>query len=213
MGTPGKPRHGFRNSRPPERQRRRDPLCFPNGRRDRLLRPAIHSARPAAVARRRERTTPATRSLMNSRKLPRPDQVKHLSEIECRFIMLARRQRAHSLRLLRRTKASACKNGNHAMMIVACAMALLATTANAQNSYSAPELFNQANTAQRANRLGRAILGYERARLISPNEPSIEQNLRIAREKARVNPPAIPAWQRLAYWLSFDGWALLGSSA
>src|ERR1043166_7552957 len=131
---------------------------------------------------------------MNSRKLPRPGQMKHLSEIERRFITLARRQRAHSLRLLKRIKASACKNGGLALTIVACVVALPATTASAQSSYSAPELFNQANTAQRADRLGPAILGYERARLLSPNESSIKQNLRIAREKAGVNPPTIPAW-------------------
>jgi hypothetical protein len=74
-------------------------------------------------------------------------------------------------------------------------------------------LFNQANAAQRADRLGPAILGYERARILLPNEPSIEQNLRIAREKAGVNVPVIPVWQRPVHWLGFDGWARLGSSA
>src|SRR5262249_33861096 len=86
---------------------------------------------------------------------------------------------------------------------------LLAT--KAQAGVSAPELFNQANAAQRADRLGPAILGYERARLLSPGELSIEQNLRIAREKAGVNAPAIPVWQRPSGWFGFDGWALLGS--
>ena len=79
--------------------------------------------------------------------------------------------------------------------------------------FLAPALFNQANAAQREERFGPAILGYERARLLSPNDSSIEQNLRIAREKAGVNAPAIPLWQRPAYLLSFDGWAIVGSSA
>jgi len=149
---------------------------------------------------------------MNSPKLPRPNQVKHLSEIERRFIMLARRQRARSLRLFKRINAAGCKNGSHALLIVACALVLLSTTASAESRYSAPGLFNQANAAQRGDRLGPAILGYERARLLSPNELSIEQNLRIAREKAGVNTPAIPVWQRPAHWLGFDSWALLGSS-
>jgi hypothetical protein len=150
---------------------------------------------------------------MNFQKLPRPNQVKHLSEIERRFIMLARRQRARDLRLFKRIKAAGCNNGSHALMIVVCAVALLATTASAESRHSAPGLFNEANAAQRGDRLGPAILGYERARLLSPNESSIEQNLRIAREKAGVNAPAIPAWQRPAHWLGFDSWALLGSSA
>jgi hypothetical protein len=150
---------------------------------------------------------------MNAQKLPRPDALKHFSQIERRFISLARQHRADYLRLLKRIRASICRNGRRTLMMTACAAALLATTANAQSSFSAPALFNQANAAQREGRLGSAILGYERARLLSPNESSIKQNLRIAREKAGVNAPAIPFWQRPAPWLSFDSWAVIGSSA
>src|SRR4029077_2896856 len=110
-------------------------------------------------------------------------------------------------------KRFVCTNGRRPLIIVACAVALLATTAHARSSFSASALFNQANAAQREDRVGPAILGYERARLLSPGESSIEQNLRLAREKAGVSAPAIPFWQRPAHWLSFDGWALLGSSA
>jgi hypothetical protein len=147
---------------------------------------------------------------MNSQKLPRGNALKNFSEIERKFVCLARRHRADYLRLLKRLKASASKNARP-LLIAACALGLLTTSAQA--GVSAPELFNKANAAQRADRLGPAILGYERARLLSPNESSLEQNLRIAREKAGVNAPAIPVWQRPAHWLGFDGWALLGSSA
>jgi uncharacterized protein YgiM (DUF1202 family) len=150
---------------------------------------------------------------MNSRKLPRGDALQPLSEIERHFICLAPGRRANYLRFLKRLKTSACKNGRLSLMITACAVALFATTANAQSSFSAPALFNHANAAQREERFGPAILGYEQARLLWPSEPSIEQNLRLAREKAGVNAPAIPLWQRPAYWLSFDGWAVIGSSA
>ena len=148
---------------------------------------------------------------MNSQKLPRGNALKNFSEIERTLVCLARRRRANYLRLLKQLKAPASKNGRRALLIGACAFGLLAT--NAQASVSAPELFNQANAAQRADRLGPAILGYERARLLSPSESSVEQNLRIAREKAGVNAPVIPVWQRPAHWLGFDDWALLGSSA
>jgi len=148
---------------------------------------------------------------MNSQKLPRGNALKNFSEIERRFVCLARRHRADYLRLLKQLKASASKNGRHALLIGACALGLLTTSAQA--SISAPELFNQANAAQRANRLGPAILGYERALLLSPSESSIEQNLRIARERAGVNAAAIPVWQRPAHWLGFDEWILLGSFA
>jgi hypothetical protein len=150
---------------------------------------------------------------MNCQKLPRADALQRLSEIERHFICLTRGRHANYLRFLKRLKTSACKNGRVALIITACAVALFTTTANAQSSFSAPALFNHANAAQREERFGPAILGYERARLLSPSEPSIEQNLRIAREKAGVNAPAIRLWQRPAYWLSFDGWAVVGSSA
>jgi hypothetical protein len=146
---------------------------------------------------------------MNSQKLPRGNALKNFSEIERKFVCLARRRHANYLRLLKQIKASASKNGRRAFLIGACAFGLLAT--QAQAGVSAPELFNQANAAQRAGRPGPAILGYERARLLSPGESSIEQNLRIARERAGVNAPAIPVWQHPAHWLGFDEWALLGS--
>jgi hypothetical protein len=148
---------------------------------------------------------------MNSQKLPRGNALKNFSEIERTLVCRARRRRANYLRLLKQLKAPAPKNGGRALLIGACALGLLAT--NAQAAVSAPELFNQANAAQRADRLGPAILGYERARLLSPNESSIEENLRIAREKAGVSAPVIPVWQRPAHWLGFDEWALLGSFA
>ena len=147
---------------------------------------------------------------MNS-KLPRGNALKNFSEIERRFVCLARRHRADYLRLLKQLRASSSKNGRRALLMAACVLGLLTTSAQA--GVSAPELFNQANAAQRADRLGPAILGYERSRLLSPSESSIEQNLRIARERAGVSAPAIPVWERPVHWLGFDEWALLGSFA
>src|SRR5262245_34663756 len=158
----------------------------------------------------RRKTTTAC-PIMNWQKLPRVNALKNFSEIERKFVCLARRHRADYLRLLKQLKASASKNGCRSLLIASCALSLLAT--GAQAGVSAPELFNQANAAQREGRFGPAILGYERARLLSPSESSIEQNLRVAREKAGVNAPTIPVWQRPAHWLGFDEWALLGSSA
>src|SRR5215469_12601598 len=157
------------------------------------------------------RSTTTACPLMNSQKLPRGNALKKFSEIERRFIRLARRHRADYLRLLKQLKASASKNGRHPLLIAAFVLGLFTTSAHAGTS--APELFNQSNAAQRADRLGPAILGYQRSRLLSPSGSSIEQNLRIARERAGVNAPAIPVWQRPGHWLAFDEWALLGSFA
>src|SRR5262245_3063981 len=207
MGIAHESRHYSGNSCAPERQRRKDSFRFSDRRRDRLFRSAIHRARSAAMARHRSTTTACP--LMNSQKLPRGNALKNFSEIERTLVCRARRRRANYLRLLKQLKASPSKNGRRALLIGACAFGLLA--ANAQAAVSAPELFNRANAAQRAGRLGPAILGYERARLLSPSESSVEQNLRIAREKAEVNAPAIPVWRRPAHWLGFDEWAVLGS--
>jgi hypothetical protein len=76
---------------------------------------------------------------------------------------------------------------------------------------SAPTLYNEANAALRAERMGPAILGYERARLLAPDDPSILLNLGIAREQAGVAAPLIPRWLRPAHWLGFNGLAILAS--
>lgn len=76
---------------------------------------------------------------------------------------------------------------------------------------SAPALFNEGNVAQRAGRLGPAILKYERAHLLAPGDNAIAQNLGIAREKAGVSSPSVPSWLRPAYWLGFNSLAVLAS--
>jgi hypothetical protein len=144
--------------------------------------------------------------------------MKGLSPIERRFLCLARHHRAEYLRLMKDFKTIISKE-RLGLLIVACALPLLvagpttARAANAPSGVSVAALFNEANSAQRADRLGAAILGYERARFLAPQDSAVEQNLRVAREKAGVNAPAISAWERPAHWLGFDGLALLGSSA
>ncbi|HEV7390544.1 MAG TPA: hypothetical protein VGO08_02795 [Burkholderiales bacterium] len=150
----------------------------------------------------------------NPKRLPRPDAMRGLSSIERKFLCLARARRADYLRLLKRLKTSICKKGCSSLLLTACAVTFFATsTTNAQAGVSAPALFKEANAALRAEQPGRAILAYERARLLAPHDAAIEQNLRMAREKAGVSAPAISVWQRPAHWLAFDGWVMLGSSA
>lgn len=153
-----------------------------------------------------------------SKRLPRPDAMKGFSAIEHRFLCLARHHRAQYLRLMKRLKSAASKNRRR-LMIAACTIGLLAAgttnvqAVNVSSGVSVAALFNEANAAQRADRPGAAILGYERARLLAPHDSEIVQNLRIARERAGVNAPAISVWERPAHWFGFNGLALLGSSA
>jgi len=83
----------------------------------------------------------------------------------------------------------------------------------AQQGYSAPVLFNLANARQREGQLGRAILNYERAALLSPNDPDIAANLRAARQKAGAEPEHPSPIQIAAHTLTMNTWFGLASVA
>jgi hypothetical protein len=53
--------------------------------------------------------------------------------------------------------------------------------APASPGYSAAGLYNQGNAYARAGKPGMAVLNYERARLLAPDDPDIEANLRYVR--------------------------------
>ena len=57
---------------------------------------------------------------------------------------------------------------------------------SAQAGYSAAALYNAANAYARAGKPGMAVLNYERASLLAPNDPDIEANLRFVREPLRL---------------------------
>ena len=80
-----------------------------------------------------------------------------------------------------------------------------------QQGYSTPVLFNLANAQFRAGKSGAAILNYERARWLSPRDPDVVANLRLALERAKL-PTAAPAWPlRYADWFSLNGWGAWGA--
>ena len=66
--------------------------------------------------------------------------------------------------------------------------------------YSAASLFNQGNSFARNGKIGPAILNYERAQLLSPNDGDIAANLHYVRAKAAL--PDAPS-SRLARALMF----------
>jgi hypothetical protein len=148
-----------------------------------------------------------------SKRIPCSD-ASGLSAIEQTFPCLARHHRGERLGLLQRLKSFVFRESRLSLAITASVAGLLLTgSSSAQAAVSAPAFFNEANAAQREGQLGAAILNYERARILAPHDLAIEQNLRIAREKAGVSAPAISGWERPAHYLGFDGLALLGSSA
>jgi hypothetical protein len=78
-------------------------------------------------------------------------------------------------------------------------------------SYSAPALYNAANAYARSSKPGLAVLNYERARLLAPNDPDIRTNLSFVRASAglpaqsenwfsrsvRIADPDVLAWAGL----------------
>lgn len=78
--------------------------------------------------------------------------------------------------------------------------------------YSAPVLFNLGNAYLREHQPARALLAYERARLLAPRDPAIARNLAQAEAAAGVEHHSSVA-ARLASPLSLDEWTWLGTAA
>ena len=109
--------------------------------------------------------------------------------------------------------------------IVAClAFALLiGVQARADDSpgFSAAELYNLGNSYARAGKPGMAILNYERAGLLAPNDSDIEANLRYVQASARLPLESRGAFDRFARvgsprllsWAALLGVVLIGAAA
>ena len=82
-----------------------------------------------------------------------------------------------------------------------------------QRGYSAPVLFNLANARQNDGELGQAILNYERAALLNPNDAGIAVNLRAARQKAGVELEHSSLPQKAARTLTMNAWFGLATVA
>lgn len=81
--------------------------------------------------------------------------------------------------------------------------------------YSAAGLYNIANSYARAGKPGMAILNYERARLLAPGDPDVQDNLRLVRASAHLPAETPDLLDRAAsiaspFWISWIG--ILGLS-
>jgi len=106
-----------------------------------------------------------------------------------------------------------------AMLIVGLALSGGQSLAqSSQPRYSADGLYNLANSYARAGMPGMAVLNYERAALLAPNDADINANLEYVRAGARVPvaPPsrfariARAAGPTLSAWAEVLGIALIG---
>src|ERR1700743_1944350 len=89
-----------------------------------------------------------------------------------------------------------------------------------QPRYSADSLYNLGNSYARAGKPGLAVLNYERAALLAPNDPDINSNLEYVRTTAQVPGEPRTRWAQFALlvnptaaaWLGVVGLVLLGGS-
>jgi hypothetical protein len=87
---------------------------------------------------------------------------------------------------------------------------LAAYSASEPEGYSAARLYNLANSYARAGKPGMAILNYERASLLSPNDPDVRANLRYVRASAHLPAETPDTFERVAtiaspFWISWVG--------
>jgi|SRR5271167_1004349 len=90
----------------------------------------------------------------------------------------------------------------------------------AEAGYSAAGLYNLANSYARAGKPGMAVLYYERASLLAPNDSDIDANLRYVRDSLRLaseprkwfDPAVGVASPVVLAWMGVVGLGLLGMS-
>ncbi|HEX3397555.1 MAG TPA: tetratricopeptide repeat protein [Steroidobacteraceae bacterium] len=88
------------------------------------------------------------------------------------------------------------------------------------SAYSAAALYNLANSYARQGKPGLAILNYERASLLSANDPDIEANLQYVRASAHLPSETRGTFDRIAKittalqvsWIGVLGLTILGAS-
>lgn len=73
--------------------------------------------------------------------------------------------------------------------------------------FSAQALYDLGNSWLQSGHPGRAILQYERALVLAPEQPALERALAQARERAGVNVATPSAWELLTGIVSDDTWA------
>jgi hypothetical protein len=104
---------------------------------------------------------------------------------------------------------------------LALLMGIGSACAQAPAGYSAAGLYNLANSYARAGKPGMAIVNYKRARLLAPNDPDVEANLRFVQasvhlpieSRGRFERFATISSPRMFFWVGVLGIAAVGAAA
>jgi hypothetical protein len=102
-------------------------------------------------------------------------------------------------------------------------LALIAAPVHAEPApgFSAPGLYNLANAYARQGKPGMAVLNYERASLLAPNDPDIDANLSYVRASLHLPTPSRSTFDRMVRiaspfalsWIGVIGLLIVGVSA
>jgi hypothetical protein len=79
----------------------------------------------------------------------------------------------------------------------------------AERGYSAPLCFDLGNAELKAGHLGAALLNYERARYLAPDDAGINHNLQLARQQAGLKPNPYRWWQVVIRSIDWTVWLAL----
>jgi hypothetical protein len=107
---------------------------------------------------------------------------------------------------------------------LALGLALMAAPVHAEPApvgYSAAGLYNLANAYARQGKPGMAVLNYERASLLSPNDSDIDANLSYVRASSHLPAPSRGTFDRMVRiaspfalsWIGVMGLVIVGASA
>ena len=81
------------------------------------------------------------------------------------------------------------------------------------NGYSAGLLYNLANSYAQAGHTGKAVLNYERALQLDPNDPDILGNLQLVRTANGIFNPEATTLEHLLHLFSMNQWIGIGGLA
>ncbi len=85
-----------------------------------------------------------------------------------------------------------------ALIVLALLPSHARSAAQAQAGYSAAALYNSANAYARAGKPGLAVLNYERAKMLDPNDSDVDANLRHVRQASGLPPETRTQFERIA---------------
>ena len=77
------------------------------------------------------------------------------------------------------------------------------------HGFSASVLYNLGNSYAQSNKIGKAILSYERARILAPGDPDITGNLQYIRKAHGIFEAEPSLASRCISRLTIDGWSIL----